>query len=274
MKPSYTIFLTSFLVLSMASCIGPSTASSEAELTLQADTLAMRLLSGIWLDSETETVVCRVEGDSIFYPDSTVLPVRFAIYEDTLYLFTADTVRYPIVKQGEYVLSYKSLAGEVITFHRSESPLDSLYFFAEQREYAPLLMNEEVSRDTVVFSPSNERYHLYIKVNPTRYRVYQTTYTDEGLATENVYFDNIIHVSVFQGRNSLFSHDFVKSDFQELVPEAFLEGALLSNTEFGVTDHEGFHFNVTICQPNGASCYVVDLLVRYDGQLQMNLSEY
>ena len=270
MKLFSSIILFTLLVLLLTACIRQTQPSSQASCVQQADTAAMQFLSGIWVDSETETVVFRVEGDSIFYPDASVLPVRFAIIADTLCLFTADSVRYPVVHQGDFVLSYESLSGEVITLH----PLDSLYFFAKDREYAPLLINEEVSRDSVVFSPSGERYHLYIKVNPTQYRVYQTTFTDEGLATENVYFDNIIHVGVYQGRSCIFSHDFAKSDFQDLVPGQFLEGAILSNTEFGTTDRDGFHFNVTICQPNGASCYVVELIVNYDGKTQMNLSAY
>ena len=266
--------LTSVTILLLTSCGSGQKTDTTTPKVLEADTAAMHRLAGIWIDAETEAVVFRVDGDSLFYPDSTSLPIRFAIYEDTLVLFTADTVRYPIVHQGDYTLSYESLSGDSITLHLSDNPTDSLFFFDRQREYAPILLNEEVSRDTILFSPAGERYHLYIKVNPTHYRVYQTTYTDEGLAAENVYYDNIIHIGVYQGRDCLYSHDFKKADFAELVQESFLQGAILSNAEFGAVDRAGCHFNITICQPNGSSCYVVSLVVDRHGNLEKKLIEY
>lgn len=256
------------------SCGGGNKRTDAEPAIIEADSAAMSSLAGIWVDAVTESVAFRVEGDSLFYPDTTILPVRFAIFEDTLVLFTADTVCYPLLEKHDHSLVYESLSGDPITLYLSEDPADSILFFAAPKEYAPVLLNEEVSRDTVVFSPTGERYHLYIKVNPTHYRVYQTTYTDEGLAMEKVYYDNIIHIGVFQGRKSLFSRDFVKADFAEFVPEPFLEGAILSNADFGDVDREGCHFNVTLCQPDGASCYVISLIIDKQGNLEKKLLEY
>lgn len=273
MKSPFTIFLYALTLLLLVAC-GGDQRRDDAVLVVEPDSVAMQRLNGIWVDAETQTVVFRVDGDSLFYPNSSSQPVRFTIYEDTLLLYTADSVRFPIIRQKDYSFVYESLSGDSITLLRSENPLDSLIFFSTGHEYAPILLNEEVSRDTVVFSPSNERYHLYIKVNPTHYRVVQTTFTDEGLPIENVYFDNIIHVGVYNGRDKLFSHDFVKADFAELIPQEFLKGAILSNGEFGNVDRDGCHFNITLCQPNGSSCYVVSVVVDYRGQLEKKLIEY
>jgi len=270
----FTFLLFGSFMLLLGACTGgvkPSLSDSVAE-TAQPDVEAMHSLEGIWLDAETEQVVVRIEGDSIFYPDSLSMPARFAIFEDTLVVYTSDEVRYPLLQREENLIEYVSLSGESIRLYRSENPDDSLVF--SPRQYAPILLNEAVKRDTIQLSPTGERYHLYINVNPTRYRVHKTTYTPEGLPVDNVYFDNLIHVSVYKGRNSVFSHDFIKSDFQKLIPEQFLEGAILSNMEFGTADKEGCHFHATLCHPDGASCYVVNILVGYDGSHSLNLLGY
>ena len=274
MKSLFSIHLLLFILLSLVSCNRNKQPGAPGSLVVEPDTDAMRRMAGIWVDEGTQTVAFRVNGDSIFYPNSSNQSVRFAIFQDTLVLFTADSVRFPIVRQLDYTFVYESLSGDSITLTRSENPADSFYFFSAGKEYAPILLNEEVSRDTVVFSPEDERYHLYIKVNPTHYRVYQTTFTDEGLPIENVYFDNIIHVGVYKGRDRIYSHDFAKTHFAALVPAEFLEGAILSNGEFGAVDRAGCHFNLTLCQPNGSSCYVVGLVVDYHGQLEKKLIEY
>ena len=271
MRIHFTLPLAALLsVLLLTSCRGGASHTPESsERVPVADTAAMRSLAGIWVDEDTEAVVFCIRGDSVFYPDSTSLPVPFGIFDDTL---VVDGVRYPILERHEYSLHYESLTGETIRLQRSDAPEDSLFF--RPREYDPILLNEEVRRDTVVFSPAGERYHLYIAVNPTRYRVHQTTYTDEGLPMDNVFFDNIIHISVYQGRRSIFSRDFAKADFSEQVPAQFLEGALLSNMQFGSVDHTGCRFNATLCHPDGASCYVVTICVGYDGQYTMAVLEY
>lgn len=261
------------VVFSSCSPKGQSPSAFFATRAFVPDTAAMHALEGIWIDSETESVVLRIQGDTIYYPDTAALNVRFAIFDDTLFVFAADTIRYVIVDQKPHLLRYESLAGDIISLHLSENPEDSI-LFCSSGNYSPILINEEVSRDTVVYSPDGQRYHLYVDVSPTRYRVYQTTYNDEGLATENYYYDNIIHVGVYQGRDCLFSRDFKKSDFLNFIPQQFLDQAILSNMEFGPVDRRGCHFNATLCRPDGASCYMMSLCVDYAGELTQSLLGY
>ena len=131
-----------------------------------------------------------------------------------------------------------------------------------------------MKRDTVAFTPAGQRLHLYITVNPTRMRVLKTTYTDEGMAAENSYFDNIIHIAVFEGRQKLFSQDFQKRHFSQLIPASFLDGAILSNMNFGRVTAKECHFHATICEPEGARCYVADIIVGLDGHYTTKLLEY
>ena len=77
-----------------------------------------------------------------------------------------------------------------------------------------------------------ERYHCYVYVNPSRLKVYKTSYTDEGIAVENVYYDNVIHICVYKGKVCLFSRDYTRKSFTGLVPSGFLNQAILSNMVF------------------------------------------
>lgn len=243
---------------------------SAPQITPDRD--AMSRLEGIWLDETTETVILQVRGDSIFFPDSTNLPARFVIYDDTLLVFGQNNMRYPILQQGQYSFDYVNLQGDAVHLVRSENPDDSLLF--EHRQYAPILIGQLVKRDTVVFTPSGDRYHLYIDINPTRRKVFGSSYTDDGMAVQQVYYDNIIHISVYSGRDKVFSRDIDKRMFQDVIPASFLEGAILSNMEWGRTDNSKTIFHATVCEPEGARCYVVDLLVGFDGKLSTELAEY
>ena len=162
-------------------------------------------------------------------------------------------------------------AGDVVKLVRSEDPNDSIYFI--HRQAATLTYNEVVKKDTVVFH-GGERYHCYVYVNPSRLKVYKTSYTDEGIAVENVYYDNVIHICVYKGKVCLFSRDYTRKSFTGLVPSGFLNQAILSNMVFSEADPHGCHFNATVCIPDDASCYMVNICVGYDGKPTMELLEY
>ena len=111
-------------------------------------------------------------------------------------------------------------------------------------------------------------------VNPSRLKVRKTNYTDEGIAVENVYYDNVIHICVYKGKSCLFSHDYNKKSFAGIVPAGFLSQAILSNMEFEHADKAGCHFKATVCIPDDASCYMVGICVGYNGKVKMELLEY
>ena len=105
----------------------------------------------------------------------------------------------------------------------------------------------QVKKDSVV-NYDGARYHWYIAINPTKYKVITRTYNDDGIEVENVYYDNIMHVSVFQGSRQLYSSDFRKQQYANQVPAQFLEEAILANMEFTHIDADGLHFAATLCQ--------------------------
>ncbi|MBO4826539.1 MAG: DUF4738 domain-containing protein [Prevotella sp.] len=229
---------------------------------------AKQMLQGIWLNEDAGDVAFRAVGDSILYPDSMSMPVHFMVIGDTLVLKGEKTVKYPIVKQGEHLFIFKNQNNEAVRLVKSEDP-DDIFSFEEKRV---LTVNQRklIKRDTVVVF-NNERYHCYVQVNPTTYKVYASSYNDEGVEVQNIYYDNIIHISVFNGARKVFSKDFYKKDFAKQVPQDFLRQSVLSDFEFGRLDEQGVHYNAMLCIPDSPSSYVVEVIISYAGQLSLRV---
>lgn len=233
---------------------------------------AKQLLQGIWSDEETEDLVFQMQGDSVYYADSTSMPAYFRVYKDTLYIGSA--VRYYIEKHTEHVLWFKGANGELVKLVKLvKDDNDDEEEVFEHNKAQILSLTEVLKKDTVVSFGGN-RYHLYIAVNPTKYKVVRHTVNEDGLDVENVYYDNIIHLSVFQGDRQFYSSNFRKQQYQQHMPAQFFEQAVLNNMEYERTDEKGFHLHVSLCTPGDASCYLIEHVVSFDGQLTTELLEY
>jgi len=253
------------LLVTIASC---KRNSDVAVISTSEDRQAKELLQGVWIEDETEEISFRVKGDSIFFPDSTSLPAYFRIVADSFYLGGAS---YLIEKQSPHLFWFRNQTGDVVKLSKSDDPDDELDF---QRQPAmPITLNEVVKTDSVVMF-GGQRYHWYVAVNPTRYKVQKTSYNDDGVGVENVYYDNIINISLFKGAEKLFSRDFRKQMYIKNVPPRFLDQAILGNMQFDHIDARGFHFNATLCIPDGASCYLIETLISFNGEVVYKLLEY
>ena len=115
---------------------------------------AKQLLQGIWVDEGTDKVLFKLQGDSVYYPDSTSMPAYFMVAADTLYI--GNTSRFHIEKHAEHVLWIQNEEGELIKLHKDDDPDDEEEFLEHQVQ----TLTEVVKRDTVVFYNS-ERYRLY-----------------------------------------------------------------------------------------------------------------
>ncbi len=261
-KVLYHIILAALVLLT--GCSQQQKPVSEREESREAK----RLLQGVWMDEDTESAVFQMKGDSVYYADTTSMTAYFKVVDDTLFI---GSTGYYIEKQSEHVLWFKDNNGETSKLVKSDDEtLDELF---EQSQPQVLTLTEVVKRDTVVFC-NGERYHLYIAVNPTKYKVTRQAVNEDGLTVENVYYDNIIHLSIFQGADQLFSRDFRKSMYEKKVPAQVLSQAILNNLEYEKTDDEGFHLRASVCIPDEASCYMVGHTVSFDGQLTTQLLEY
>ena len=230
---------------------------------------AKTLLQGIWVDAESGDVSFRVKGDTIYYADSTSQPAYFRIIGDSLVLGSGAS--YGIVKQSPHLFWFSNQNGDVVKLEKNDDPIAEEAFVHDTPRV--LSYTHQVKTDSVV-NFGAERYHWYIAINPTKYKVVNHTYNEDGMEVENVYFDNIMHIAVYQGSRELYSSDFRKQQYASYVPADFLKEAVLGNMEFSHIDAAGLHFNATLCIPDGASCYLVESLIDYHGKMTMKLVEF
>lgn len=242
----------------------------EKHPVFQEDVAAKKMLQGIWLNDDEDDVAFRVEGDTIYYPDSTSQPTYFYIQSDTLVMRGSNEVKYPIVKQASHLFIFKNQNGDVVKLVKTN---DKSYMkqFVHERLVA-LNQNTLIKRDTVVVF-GKERYHLYVQVNPTTYKVFKSSYNDDGVEVDNVYYDNIINVNVFHGATKVFSRDFHKKDFGSDVPASFLDQAILSDMVFGTIDKLGIHYLAILAMPDSSLSYQVEVTISFDGKMKIRVVE-
>ncbi len=232
------------------------------------DKQAKALLQGVWVNEDEEDVAFMAKGDSIFYPDSVSQPVRFMIVGDTLVMQGATTAKYPVVKQAAHLFVFKNQNGETVRLTKSDNPGDKELFMIDRPKV--LNQNQVVKRDTVIVY-GEDRYHSYVQVNPTTYKVVKAVYNDEGVEVGNVYYDNIVHVSLFKGSRQLYSHDFRKQEFACLVPDQYLRQAVLSDIVYDHATPKGFTYCAQLLIPDGSSSYMVMVTLSFEGKMTMGL---
>ena len=241
--------------------------TTPTEDNVGEDKTAKKLLQGVWIN-EDEELVFKAEGDTLFYPDSISQPSYFKIVGDTLVVYSANVTKYPIVRQTEHTFSFRNFSGDVVKLQKSEDN-DATDAF-QQNQPATLNQRQLIKRDTVIVY-NGERYHCYLQVNPTTYKVIKTTYNDDGVEVGNVYYDNILHLSFFHGANKVYSSNFVKNDFSKFVPAEYLKQSVLSDMTFVSLNDKGVTYLATICIPDTPSSYVVKVNVSFDGKMTMEI---
>lgn len=265
MKHNSTITSLLLLLAITVSC-GQKQGSAEQQ---KESTTAKSLLQGVWSDEESEMLVFKMKGDSVYYPDSTSMPAYFKVIGDTLYI--GSSARYHIEKHTEHLLWFTSNDGELVKLVKNNEDDDDAAFSKNKTKI--LSLTDVLKKDTVV-SYEGERYHIYIAVNPTKYKVMRQTVNEDGLEVENIYYDNIIHLSIFKGSQQLFSRDFRKQLYEQRLPAQFYGQAVLNNMEYEKIDDKGFHINVSLCSPGDAICYLLEHVITFDGKVSTQVLEY
>lgn len=243
----------------MWGCMSPQQKGAEEQVE---DREAMRLLQGIWLDDNTEAPLFKVQGDSIYYSSQINAPMPFTIRHDSMIVYSAQPIHYLIEEQKVYSLRYRTSIGEVVSLHKAESDTLSFGTVVPVRETE----SEVFEKDSVILY-DGERYRGYAYINPTKKRVTLLSISEEGLPVENIYYDNIIHICVYKGKERLFSKDIKKEMFERVVPADFLSNAILSDMDFVRVDGKGYRYVATLCIPDGASCYNVHLDIDKNGNI-------
>ena len=214
---------------------------------------AKKMLAGIWVDADEESVVFKISGDTIYYPDPAANPVEFKIVKDTMILQGNSVSKYPIIKMAAHLLEFKNQGGDIIKLVKSDNPVDAYQF--KRHDQVPLNQGKVVKTDTVV-SYNDNRYHSYVQVNPTTYKVYRTSYNSEGMETENIYYDNI-----------------VQDDFAETVPANMLKQCVLSDIKLIEASDDGLHYRAQLAIPDSPSSFMAELIISYDGKTKVRVFE-
>lgn len=258
----YFIILICALIL--AGCeTQPQQAPSRAE-----NAQAKKMLQGIWLNEDDGTVSFKASGDTIYYPDSTSQAVAFKIFDDTLVLYGAQEMKYPIIKQAPHLFQFRNQIGDIVTLTRSADRQDNTLF--AKRKTVSLNQRRLIKRDTVVYYDA-KKYHCYVQINPTTYKVIDSEYNDDGVIVDNIYYDNIIHLSIFQGPRKVFSRDFHKSDYAPYVPKNYLTQGILNDMTLTSIDADGIHYNTEIGIPDSPISFLIENIIHFNGKLKMQV---
>ena len=228
-------------------CLSPQQHGAEKQDENQE---VIQRLQGIWLDDNTEAPLFKIQGDSIYYASQINAPMAFSVHNDTMTVYSAQPIHYFIEECLSYSLRYRTSVGETVSLHKAES--DTLSFGTVVP--VKVVENEVFEKDSVIFH-GGERYRGYAYINPTKKRVTLVSINEEGLPVENIYYDNIIHICVYKGKDRLFSKDINKEMFARVVPADFLNNAILSDMDFVRVDEKGYRYVATLSIHDGAACY-------------------
>ena len=80
------------------------------------------MLAGVWINSDDESVVFKAVNDTLYYPDSEILPVHYRIYGDSIYIDGDIPMSYFIEKFTSNLFKFRNQNHETITLLKSDNP--------------------------------------------------------------------------------------------------------------------------------------------------------
>ena len=234
------------------------------------DKKAKQMLQGIWRNAETEDVVFKVSGDTIYYPDSLAQPVAFKIVDDSLFLIGDFVTKYKIENQQPHLFVFRNESNETVKLQLVDDAEDVSTSIFKPAKPVTLNQNKRIKNDTVVIV-NNNRYHCYTQVNPSTYKVYYKNYNPDGVAVERIYYDNSVYVGIFQGNTKRYSHEFHKQEFAKYLPKQYQKSGILSEIQLEKVDGDGFHYVASICQPDESVSFVLGIDISFNGRANIHI---
>ena len=257
----YCITLFFGLALLISSC----TESKQPNADIKEDMAAKKMLQGVWYDEIEDNVVFSVKGDTIFYPDSTSQPAYFRVVDDSLCLKGAVTTKYAIEKLSDHLFVFKNQNGEEVKLTKEEDVEVKAEEPVETKQPVAINQRRVIKNDTVVML-GNVKNHIYIQVNPTTYKVTKSSYNNEGVLVDNIYYDNTVSICIVKNSVKTFIHDFYKKEFADIVPSEFIKQCILNDIVYDCHDEEGFHFFAQVGIPDASSSYAAEIVVSDDNK--------
>lgn len=252
-------------VMALAAC-----GNGKGQKTADEDFTAKAMLQGIWIDDETELPLIRIEGDTIYYVNPQDIPAFFKILRDTMYVYGNNTVTYKIDRQSEYSFWFHSLADEIVKLHKSESPEDILVF--DNKEVEAIPTTEVVKKDSVVMYKGT-RYRGYVYINPSKMKVIRSSYSEGGISVDNVYYDNVIHICVYEGKRMLYGKDITKKMFAGIFPEEILKQMILADMTFMGVGSNGYRYQATLRVPESSVFSLANVTIGFDNRMSIKKAE-
>ncbi len=232
------------------------------------DRQAKSMLQGIWSDDENDNAVFMAKGDSIFYPDSSSQPAKFWIYGDSLYIKGSQLNHYLITKQAPHLFKFVNDMGEEVKLVNN----GDVSLKAQFDVYRPYAMNvfRTVEADTL-FNAGGSRWELRVKIVPTSDKVVKTDYNDVGIEVDNIYLDTRARVTLLYDGVQIYSHEFLKSEFERFMPQGMLRKSIIRDIDVDNADASSVYLDATVGIPDATSSYVVEMRIQRDGKVAMKL---
>lgn len=232
------------------------------------DKEAKKLLQGVWINEESGMPSFMAKGDSIFYPDTTSLPVRFWVSKDSLFLQGKKIGRYRIntLSDKQFVICNRN-EEEIRLSHGSY--VQAQKDFLQDRPYA-LNALRIIKTDTVVYA-GGIKYDCTMSLEPTSDRVIKSSYNDDGIEVDNLYLDNMVRLEISKDGRRLYSQEFRKQEFSTYVPSEFMSKSILRDFQYSHASANALFFNATIGIPDASTCYVIELKIDKEGRLSKML---
>lgn len=259
-----TLFFTLITIL-LSACSNTNT----KENVIEEDLTAKKNLQGTWLNEVEGNVLFTIKGDTIFYNDSTSQPSPFHVVNDTLFIDNHNVVKYPIRHLTSTSFTFVNTDGEEIELTKTDSQ-GSTPMRGQHKGAININQGKKIKNDTVMIYDGHH-FHAYTQVNPTTYKVFHQSTNSDGLSIENVYYDNIIHIALFDGQKKVFSKNIVKTDFKKVVPESYISQAVLSEIKIEKTTKDGVLFVAILSIPDSYTNYMVNILITPDGKLSITI---
>lgn len=254
--------LSAFILICVSFLCGCS--KGKKTETVKEDALAKKELQGIWINEDDEDVAFRIKGDTVYFPDTISVPVYFRIERDSFVLYGANKTKYPVIKRTPHLFEFVSQNGEHMRLVKSS---DSSYLkLFNKTSIVSVNQNRLIKKDTVVYY-NDKKYHCYVQINPTTYKVQKVAYNDDGVEVYTNYYDNIIHFSLFCGAERVYSSNITKDDFSAQVSSQYLRQSVFSDMVYYKIDDEGVHYFAVLGIPNSSSSFMVEMIFSFDGKL-------
>lgn len=264
--PFFVLIAVIVYVTSIMMSCGPKSASEDSAATNEVDTAAQHTLQGVWLSEDVGNIVFEIAGDSIFYNDSVCAPAAFFVMHDTLHVKGHPSVSYAIKELSSTRFVFVNAEGEEVCLAKADETDDLAC--GEYKGAVNINQGKKIKRDSVMHY-DKKRYHAYSQVNPTTYKVYKQSVNADGLSVETVYYDNIVHICVYNERGKLFGRDMRKKDFTNVVPQNYLQQAVLSEILIDGISAEGVRFVAVLAIPDTNTNFRVNILVTPEGEMKI-----